>query len=136
MTGAVKRSQSVVATAELCGPPAPCVGLVGGYATLVVDPGLIIPDLLVVSHWPLVTSRLLRRRRDSGTWPLVWSWLLATTQSTAIPALPGELHAARPAVHPLYYVARCLAKGAMAMVSSLLAGALALLLAGLALYSP
>ena len=35
------------------------VGLVGGYATLVVDPGLIIPDLLVVLALALARPRLL-----------------------------------------------------------------------------
>lgn len=67
------------------------VGLVGGYATLVVDPGLIIPDLLVVLALALARPRLLGVVGATVGHGLVWSWLLATTQVNCNSLLlPGE----------------------------------------------
>ncbi len=112
------------------------VGLVGGYATLVVDPGLIIPDLLVVLAVALARPRLLGVFGAIVGHGLVWSWLLATTQVNCNSLLlPGEAPcSATLPFQPAYY------GGPLAWPKEpgpwfplLLFGALALLLAGLAL---
>jgi hypothetical protein len=67
------------------------VGLVGGYATLVVNPGLIMPELLVVLALALAQPRLLGVGGAIVGHGLVWSWLLATTSVNCNSLLiPGE----------------------------------------------
>ncbi|MGZ3337278.1 MAG: hypothetical protein ACXVBV_18315 [Isosphaeraceae bacterium] len=67
------------------------VGLLGGYATLVVHPGLIIPDLLLMLALACARPRLWCIAGAIVGHGLVWSWLLATTSLTCYSLLlPGE----------------------------------------------
>jgi hypothetical protein len=111
------------------------VGLVGGYATLVVDPGLIIPDLLVVLALALARPRLGVVGAIVGH-GVVWSWLLATTQVNCNSRLlPGEAPCSVTLPFQSAYYGGPLAwpKEPGWWFPLLLAVALALLLAGLAL---
>ena len=113
-----------------------CVGLVGGYATLVVDPGLIIPDLLVVLALALARPRLLGVVGAIVGHGLVWSWLLATTQVNCNSRLlPGEAPCSSTLPFQSAYYGGPLAwpKYPGWFFPLLLAGALALVLAGLVL---
>jgi hypothetical protein len=110
-------------------------GLVGGYATLVVHPGLIIPDLLVVLALALARPRLGIVGAIVGH-GLVWSWLLATTQVNCNSRLlPGEAPCSVTLPFQSAYYGGPLAwpKEPGWWFPLLLAVALALLLAGLAL---
>ncbi len=67
------------------------VGLVGGYATLVADPVLVVPELLVVLALALARPRLLGVAGAIVGHGLMWSWLLATTSVNCYSLLiPGE----------------------------------------------
>lgn len=112
------------------------VGLVGGYATLVVDPRLIVPDLVAVIVLALARPRLLGVSGVIVGHGLVWSGLLATTHVNCDSLLlPGEAPCSStlPFQSPYY-------GGPLAWPSYpwwwfplLLLGAVDLLLAGLAL---
>ena len=111
------------------------VGLVGGYATLVVDPGLIIPELLVVLALALARPRLLGVVGAIVGHGLVWSWVLATTQVNCYSLLlPGEAPCRVTLPFQSAYYGGPLAwpKEPGWWFPLLLAVALALLLAGLA----
>jgi hypothetical protein len=112
-------------------------GLVGGYATLVVHPGLIIPDLLVVLALALARPRLLGVVGVIVGHGLVWSWLLATTQVNCNSRLlPGEApycSSTLPFQSAYYGGPLAWPKEPGPWFPVLLAGALALLLTGLAL---
>jgi len=109
------------------------VGLVGGYATLVVDPGLIILDLLAVLALALARPRPLGVTGAIVGHGLVWSWLLATTSvncnSLLIPSCSVQL----PFQSAYYGGPLAWPKYPEWLFPLLLAGALALVLAGLAL---
>jgi len=112
------------------------VGLVGGYATLVVDPRLIIPDLLVVLALALARPRLLGVVGALVGHGLVWSWLLATTQVNCNSLLlPGEAPCSSTLPFQSAYYGGPLAwpKEPGWWFPLLLVGVLALLLVGLAL---
>ena len=112
------------------------VGLMGGYATLVVDPGLIIPELLVALALALAQPRLLGVVGAIVGHGLVWSWLLATTQVNCISRLlPGEAPCSSTLPFQSAYYGGPLAwpKEPWPWFPLLLLCALALLLAGLAL---
>jgi hypothetical protein len=112
------------------------VGLMGAYATLVVDPVLLIPDLLVVLALALARPRLLGVAGAIVGHGLVWSWLLATTQINCNSRLlPGEAPCISTLPFQSAYYGGPLAwpKEPGLWFPLLLAGALALLLAGLAL---
>jgi hypothetical protein len=112
------------------------VGLVGGYATLVVDPRLIIPDLFAV----IVLS--LARPQPFGVsglivgHGLVWSVLLATTHVNCDSLLlPGEAPCSSTLPFRSAYYGGPLAWPSYPWwwFPLLLLGAVAILLAGLAL---
>jgi hypothetical protein len=112
------------------------VGLVGGYATLVVHPGLIIPDLLVVLLLALARPRLWGVFGATVGHGLVWSWLLATTSVNCNSLmLPGEAPCSSTLPFQSVYYGGPLGwpKEPGSLFPVLLAGALAILLAGLAL---
>jgi hypothetical protein len=136
MTGAVSVRNRSWRRAGALWTAGACVGLVGGYATLVVDPGLIIPDLLVVLALALARPRLLGVVGAIVGHGLVWSWLLATTQVNCNSRLlPGEAPCSSTLPFQSAYYGGPLAwpKEPWPWFPLLLAGALALLLAGLAL---
>ena len=136
MTGAVSVRNRSWRRAGALWTAGACVGLVGGYATLVVDPGLIIPDLLVVLALALARPRLLGVVGAIVGHGLVWSWLLATTQVNCNSLLlPGEApcSVALPFQSAYYGGPLAWPKVPGWWFPLLLAGALALLLAGLAL---
>jgi hypothetical protein len=112
------------------------VGLVGGYATLVVDPGMIVPELLVVLALALARPRLLGVAGAIVGQGLTWSWLLATTSVNCNSLLiPGEAPCSvtLPFQSAYYGGPLAWAKYPEWFFPLLLAGALALVLAGLVL---
>ena len=112
------------------------VGLVGGYATLVVDPDLIVPELLVVLALAFARPRLLGVAGAIVGHGLMWSWLLATTSVNCNSLLiPGEAPCSVTLPFQSAYYGGPLAwpKVPGWWFPLLLPGALALLLAGLAL---
>jgi hypothetical protein len=112
------------------------VGLVGGYAMLVVDPGLIILDLLAVLALALARPRILGVAGAIVGHGLMWSWLLATTSINCHSLLiPGEAPCSVTLPFQSAYYGGPLAwpKYPAWFFPLLLAGALALVLAGLAL---
>ena len=96
MTGAVSvrnRSRGRAGAVWIAGA---WVGLVGGYATLVVDPGLIIPDLLAVLALALARPRLLGVVGAIVGMASSGRGCSQRLKSTAIPACcQAKLHAAR-----------------------------------------
>ena len=112
------------------------VGLVGGYATLVVDPDLIVPELLAVLALALARPRLLGVAGAIVGHGLMWSWLLATTSvnSNSL-SIPGEAPCSVTLPFQSAYYGGPLAwpKYPGWFFPLLLAGALALVLAGLVL---
>ncbi len=112
------------------------VGLVGGYATLVVDPDLIVPELLVVLALAFARPRLLGVAGAIVGHGLMWSWLLATTSVNCNSLLiPGEAPCSVTLQFQSAYYGGPLAwlKEPGWWFPLLLAGALALVLAGLVL---
>jgi hypothetical protein len=110
------------------------VGLVGGYATLVVDPDLIIPELLVALALALARPRLLGVAGAIVGHGLMWSWLLATTSVNCNSLLiPGETpcNVTLPFQSAYYGGPLAWLKEPGWWFPLLLAGALALVLAGL-----
>ena len=113
------------------------VGLVGGYATLVVDPGLIVPELLVVLALALARPRLMGVLGAIVGHGLVWSSLLATTSfncySLLLPGEPPWCTSTLPFQSAYYGGPLAWPKYPGWWFPLLLAGALALVLAGLVL---